>query len=54
MRNILALLVIPPLPLGNDAHAAELFATVDSLSGSASVAAPSGQSAELFVGQKIY
>lgn len=54
MRNILALLVIPPLPLGNDAHAAELFATVDSLSGSASVAAPSGQSAEVFVGQKIY
>lgn len=54
MRNILALLVILPLSLGNAAHAAELFATVDSLSGSASVADPSGQPGDVFVGQKIY
>src|SRR5574340_542523 len=54
MRDIFTLLVILPLSLGNAAHAAELFATVDSLSGSASVSDPSGQPGDVFVGQKIY
>lgn len=54
MRNILALLVILLLSLGDAAHAAELFATVESLSGSASVSDPSGQPADISVGQKIY
>lgn len=52
MRNILALLVM--LSFGNVAHAAELFATVESLSGSASVSDPSGQPGDISVGQKIY
>src|SRR5574340_1352704 len=54
MRDIFTLLVILPLSLGNAAHAAELFATVDSLSGSASVADPSGQPVAVSAGQKIY
>ncbi|MBI5439297.1 MAG: FecR domain-containing protein [Nitrosomonadales bacterium] len=53
MRNILAMLVIL-LTFGNAAHAAELFATVESLSGSAYVSYPSGQPSDIFVGQKIY
>lgn len=54
MRNILALLVILLLSLGDAAHAAELFATVESLSGIASVSDPSGQPGDISVGQKIY
>lgn len=54
MKNILALLVMLLLPLGNAAHAAELFATVESLSGKASVSDPSGQSSGISAGQKIY
>ncbi|MFZ2301585.1 MAG: FecR family protein [Gallionella sp.] len=52
MRSLFVLLVL--LCLGNAAHAAELFATVESLSGSAYVSYPSGQPADIFVGQKIY
>ncbi|HYR05717.1 MAG TPA: FecR domain-containing protein, partial [Gallionella sp.] len=54
MRNVLALLVMLLLPLGNTAHAAELFATVESLSGSTSVSDPSGQTGDISVGQTIY
>jgi hypothetical protein len=54
MRNILALLVVLLLSLGNAAHAAELFATVESLSGSASVSGPAAQPTGISVGQKIY
>ncbi len=54
MRNILALPVVLLLSLGNAAHAAELFATVESLSGSASVSAPAAQPGAISVGQKIY
>lgn len=52
MKNLLALLAI--LLLGDAAHAAELFATVESLSGSASVSDGTGQAGSLSVGQKIY
>lgn len=52
MRNIFILLAL--LFSGNAAEAAELFATVESLAGSASVSDPSGQPTGIFVGQKIY
>lgn len=53
MRNLFILLAAL-LTFGNTVHAAELFATVESLSGSAYVSYPSGQPADIFVGQKIY
>lgn len=53
MRNLFTLLAML-LTFGNTVHAAELFATVESLSGSASVSDPSGQPGDIFVGQKIY
>ena len=53
MRSMLALLVML-LFFGNAARAAELFAIVESLSGSAVVSDSSGQPGDIFVGQKIY
>lgn len=53
MRNMLVLLVML-LSIGNTAHSAELFATVDSLSGTASVSGDSIRSTAISVGQKIY
>jgi hypothetical protein len=52
MRNILALLAM--LSFGNASLAAELFATVESLSGSASLSDPAGQRSDIAVGQRIY
>ncbi|HXU94246.1 MAG TPA: FecR domain-containing protein [Gallionella sp.] len=52
MRNILVMLML--LAFGNAAHAAELFATVDSLSGKAFVSADDMQWKAVSVGQKIY
>lgn len=52
MRNLfafLALLIVFPA-----AHAAELFGTVDSLSGTATVAEQNGNPTAIAVGQKIY
>lgn len=53
MKNLFALLAIL-LTFSNTVYAAELFATVESLSGSAYVSYPSGQPVDIFVGQKIY
>lgn len=53
MRNIFVLLVML-LSLSNPAHSAELFATVDSLSGKAFVSADDMQWKAVSVGQKIY
>ncbi|MDO8465174.1 MAG: FecR family protein [Gallionella sp.] len=53
MRNLFALLAML-LTSGNAVYAAELFATVESLSGSAYVSDTSGQPGDIFVGQKIY
>ncbi|WP_435626482.1 FecR domain-containing protein [Candidatus Ferrigenium straubiae] len=53
MKRLFTLLAMLMLPLGN-AHATELFATVDSLSGSASVSDPAGQRSDIFSGQQIY
>ncbi len=52
MKNLIVLLAM--LLLGNAAHAAELFATVESISGKASVSDPAGQRSDIFVGQQIY
>ncbi len=53
MRNMLVLLVML-LSVGNAAHSAALFATVDSLSGTASVSGDSMKPMAISAGQKIY
>jgi hypothetical protein len=52
MKNLLALLML--LIIGQTAYAAELFGTVDALSGTATVADQTGQKSAVAVGQKIY
>jgi len=52
MRRLFALLAL--MIVCHAAYTAELFGTVDSLSGSASVSEQNGNTAAVYVGQKIY
>lgn len=54
MKNLLILMAALMLFTCKPGGAAELFATVESLSGSAFVSAPSGQRSDIAVGQQIY